>query len=99
MRPTTRRRIVRGAVMALAVVVLLVSGYVGSHGCACWLHGRGAISDTQQLTLNRTVFAPVGDPDIPGGILAYKVGEWCYWRGSGKAKAWEDLGYPIDYSE
>jgi hypothetical protein len=66
-----RHRIVRRAVVALIVVVLLVSGYVGSYVAMWTLLSLGAIDVPAVDLLINTVYAPLewyAANDMPGGV-------------------------------
>ena len=69
MPATRRRRIVRRAVMSLAGVVLLVSGYVSSYCGVWWMGQNGLISlptlDVALTTIYQPITRYVGT-DSPG---------------------------------
>jgi hypothetical protein len=82
------RRIVRRAVMALVVVVLLTSGYVSSYLGSWWLAGRATIDQNQLFKLRETVFYPLELyclQEWPGGHRLRVTAMWCLVRGSGKS--------------
>jgi hypothetical protein len=84
MPSTRRRRIVRRAVTPLAVVVLLVSGYVGSFLGTEWLVGRGVIKPGTMLPLQETIYAPLWlyiQSSLPGSELLHQALNSAYWSG------------------
>jgi len=84
MPPTRRRRIVRRAVMALTVVVLVVNGYVASFLCCEWLVGRGVIKPGTTLPLQETIYAPLWlyiQSELPGSEWLHETLNDTYWSG------------------
>jgi len=77
--PTTRRRrIVRRAVMALAVVVLLASGYVGLWLTCCFAYGA-QLTPSWADTPMRVVFAPIAlytSSRYPGSSGVSEIASW-----------------------
>jgi hypothetical protein len=87
------RRIVRRAVMVVAVVVLLLSGYLSAFISAAWLYGHGTISYPTFATLRDTVFAPAnwyGHTYFPGGPTLGRCVEYAHNQGKGQPLAWKD---------
>jgi hypothetical protein len=87
--PTTRRRrVVRRAVMALLVIVLLPIGYVSSYCGMYWLRGMRVVNPNQSHALKATVFAPlaayINDNDVPGSHTIRVLELWCMYHGNGK---------------
>src|SRR5690349_19842456 len=83
MPATRRRRIIRLAVIELAVVVLL-AGYVGSYVGTAWLVGRGHMKNS--LRLDHTLYAPVAlwvSHDLPGTDALLQLRNQAYWAGRG----------------
>jgi len=82
--PHTRPcRIVRRAVMVLAVAVLLLSGYVGSLCVVCFADGADALSDVPDfpMALAHAYVAPVDwyiDSDLPGSEPCLVLLDKCY---------------------
>ena len=83
MPTTSRSRIVRRAVMVVAVVALLVSWYVGAYCGTYWLMGRGTLSVPTGIQIECTVFAPLVRYDGPGSKSLEKWRRWCYRTGAG----------------
>ena len=78
------RRIVRRAVMALVVAVLLISSYVSNWFLMFWLVGRGTITTGTSVDFQGTVFAPVvvyGQSDLPGSDWLMEGAQNAYARG------------------
>ena len=75
-----RRRIVRRAVMALAVVVLMVSGYVSSYLGIAWAYYTGRVrSDDGTRALLQGIYAPAdkyADSDLPLSAEMYAFRWW-----------------------
>ena len=93
MPATRRRRIVRRAVMALAVVVLLVVWYVAAFASVSWSVGAGYISGKTDDVMQHTVFAPLrwyayDDPDKPFANDLRTLRLWCLLQGEAD---WDSL--------
>lgn len=95
MAESRKRRIVRRAVIALAVVVLLLSGYVSAYFGMSWLRGRRVVSPNQAKTIRTTVFAPFHaykqDEDAPGSRTFRLLELWCMNHGNGSPCSWKEL--------
>src|SRR5262245_49077867 len=104
MSATRPRRIVRRAVIALAVVVLLPVWYVASWGTVQWLPGRGvSLQPERQISqaissggVDRIVFMPLDRYSLcglPGGKSAWVFSRWCFWRGRVEVRevTWHEL--------
>jgi hypothetical protein len=92
-QPSPKRRVFRRAVIALAVSVLLVSGYIASYGAANWLEGRWhrgnspSLSPDAMMRLDQTLFAPIhvgAASKVPYCRSIQNFGVWCHYRGEGK---------------
>ncbi|MFO1094713.1 MAG: hypothetical protein U0992_15615 [Planctomycetaceae bacterium] len=92
--PATRpQRIVKRAVMALAVVLLLLNGYVVSYVGMFWLAGRGSWSLGTVGRLQTTVFEPIrsySQHEYPGTDLLTDMSGWAHLRGSGNPMTWRE---------
>lgn len=76
-----RRRIVKRAIGTLAVVALLVAGYVSSYFTVLWLAGRGTISSNNPIG---TIYGPLflyQLSDLPGSDDLGAVAMWCLSNG------------------
>jgi hypothetical protein len=86
------RRIVRRAVMAVAGIVLLLAGYVGSYGYMRWLHGREEIDSRSAAMFYATSYAPLRlyeRSGLPWSKHLRRFGAWCYWKGGGMSYKWQ----------
>ena len=93
MRTTCRYRIVRRAVMVIAVVVVLTGWYVSSYMSLNWCVGRQLVSLTTFDTLVETVFRPITEyrnSDWPGSQTLKAIDCLCYQRGRGESTTWEE---------
>jgi hypothetical protein len=82
--------------MAVAGMLLLPVGYVGSYGSESWLHGRGIIGIGLDVKLQQTVFAPLHwyeRHDFYANRTIHCFGRWCYFRGAGKPIPWNDFNW------
>ena len=91
---TPRRRIVRRAVMVVAVVVLLPAAYICAYGETYWLWGRGTISIRTLTRLELNVFAPLHYYDGPGSKSLREWCGWCHWMGAGRPPPLETVSTP-----
>jgi len=88
------RRWLRRAVTALAVMVLLASGYVGSFVGLYWVTGFGVVSGVTFGQLRTTLFAPAESyikSDYPGGRTLNRLTMWFFLQGRGTPATWEQL--------
>jgi hypothetical protein len=76
-----RRRIVRRAVMVLAVVVLLPIWYIGSVGFVVYLAGASLLPKGAQTHpcwhLMRPALWYVNHPELPGSEMCRRYLQWC----------------------
>jgi hypothetical protein len=90
-------RIIRRAVMAVAVVVLLLGSYLGSYAGAVWLEGQRRISRPTLNSLRETVFAPAhyyADSYFPGAQTYRRCVLYAHFRGLGMPVKWKDCIAP-----
>lgn len=88
----TRRRIVRRAVMALAVIVLLVMGYVSSRLAFRFAEGADVTLPPRIEFVVDVMYEPLDDyawSDRPGADRLYDMQAWAVGRGVKFAKGKE----------
>lgn len=89
-----KHRLVKRVAVALAVVVLLVSGYVGAYGSSRWMAGAGWPQFGYDGPIHRVAFAPMDAyirADLPGSFTLKRIGWWCYHNGGGRRVTWREV--------
>jgi hypothetical protein len=88
-----RRRIVRSAVIATVVVVMLPAWYVGSYGLVNWNAGSGRVVLPYAIDLDGPLFAPVSwyiKSELPGSGTVDDFATWCLLNGAGHPTSWSE---------
>lgn len=89
---SSRRRIVRRTLLALAGTVLLVVSYVLSFGTSGWYLGRQKATNrlgTYEFGIDSRLFAPLHiymHSDLPGATAIYEFRTWCLLNGAVEEK-------------
>jgi hypothetical protein len=74
-----KRRIVRRAVVAVAVPLLLSASYASSYGILEWLWGRDEISQADYLWMKGNVFTPLESYRYSDAVGSHTFDDFCFW--------------------